>query len=99
MTKSPGGNICHVTSADEGRGFLREIADGGRGVPSRRKRSRILPPGDRGREGGGRIDADIASVPGFRLRWSRGRLRAVRDGERRDGARADVSGQPEEGGA
>ncbi|MCY4290711.1 MAG: hypothetical protein OXC72_02995 [Roseovarius sp.] len=63
MTKPSGGNTCHVRPADEERKHLREIVDGGMGAPLRRKRAHILLLADRGREDGGRIDSDIASVP------------------------------------
>ncbi|MCY3982729.1 MAG: hypothetical protein OXD29_13220 [Roseovarius sp.] len=36
MTRSPGGKTCHVRPTGKQRKSLREIADGGRGAPSRR---------------------------------------------------------------
>jgi len=50
---------------DDERRFLREIVDGGKGSAERRKRAHLLLLADRGREDGGRTDADIASVLGI----------------------------------
>ena len=60
-----GRKIYHVELDDDERRFLREIVDGGKGSAERRKRAHLLLLADRGREDGGRTDADIASVLGI----------------------------------
>ena len=60
-----GRKIHHVELDEDERRFLRGIVDGGKGSAERRKRAHLLLLADRGREDGGRTDADIASVLGI----------------------------------
>lgn len=57
-----GRKICRVRLEEEERRLLREAVDSGKGSKERRRRARILLLADGARAGGGRADADIASV-------------------------------------